>query len=60
MTAPGAGQVTAFFDQVASDWDQMRLAYYDESVATVPPGRTIQQPRRPSDRPGERRTGGQS
>jgi ubiquinone/menaquinone biosynthesis C-methylase UbiE len=27
-----AGQVTAFFDRVASDWDEMRLVYYDEAV----------------------------
>ena len=26
------GQVTAFFDRVASDWDEMRLVYYDEAV----------------------------
>lgn len=32
MTAPDAGTVTAFFDRVAGDWDEMRLAYYDESV----------------------------
>ena len=32
MTAPDAQRITAFFDQVASDWDEMRLAYYDESV----------------------------
>ena len=25
-------RVTAFFDRVASDWDQMRLVYYDEAV----------------------------
>jgi ubiquinone/menaquinone biosynthesis C-methylase UbiE len=27
-----AGQVTAFFDCIASDWDEMRLVYYDEAV----------------------------
>ncbi len=27
-----AGQITAFFDHVASDWDEMRLVYYDEAV----------------------------
>lgn len=27
-----ARQVTAFFERVASDWDTMRLAYYDERV----------------------------
>ncbi|MEO8688830.1 MAG: class I SAM-dependent methyltransferase [Solirubrobacteraceae bacterium] len=27
-----AGQITAFFDRVASDWDEMRLVYYDEAV----------------------------
>jgi len=32
VTAPDAQRITAFFDQVASDWDEMRLAYYDESV----------------------------
>jgi ArsR family transcriptional regulator len=32
MTAPDPGEITAFFDEVASDWDQMRLAYYDEAV----------------------------
>jgi len=32
VTVPDAQQITAFFDQVASDWDEMRLAYYDESV----------------------------
>ncbi len=25
-------RVTAFFDEVASDWDTMRIAYYDERV----------------------------
>jgi len=25
-------EIQAFFERVASDWDQMRLAYYDESV----------------------------
>jgi hypothetical protein len=24
--------VKAFFDRVASDWDTMRIAYYDERV----------------------------
>ena len=27
-----ASDVTAFFDRVASDWDEMRLVYYDEAV----------------------------
>jgi len=27
-----AAQVKAFFDDVASDWDTMRLSYYDERV----------------------------
>lgn len=27
-----AGQITAFFDRVATDWDEMRLVYYDEAV----------------------------
>ena len=27
-----ADQITAFFDRVASDWDEMRLVYYDEAV----------------------------
>jgi hypothetical protein len=26
------GDVKAFFDRVASDWDTMRIAYYDERV----------------------------
>ncbi len=25
-------EVKAFFDRVASDWDTMRIAYYDERV----------------------------
>ena len=25
-------RITAFFDRVAADWDQMRLVYYDEAV----------------------------
>jgi hypothetical protein len=25
-------RITAFFDRVAEDWDQMRLVYYDEAV----------------------------
>jgi hypothetical protein len=33
VTAPDAEQITAFFGQVASGWDEMRLAYYDESVS---------------------------
>jgi ubiquinone/menaquinone biosynthesis C-methylase UbiE len=28
----GAAHVRAFFDQVASDWDTMRLTFYDERV----------------------------
>src|SRR5215208_5089492 len=32
MSTPDTQRITAFFDQVASDWDEMRLAYYDESV----------------------------
>lgn len=32
MSGLSAGQVTAFFDRVASDWDEMRLVYYDEAV----------------------------
>jgi len=27
-----AKEVQAFFEQVASNWDTMRLAYYDERV----------------------------
>jgi hypothetical protein len=27
-----AKEVKAFFERVASDWDTMRLAYYDERV----------------------------
>jgi ArsR family transcriptional regulator len=27
-----AGQITALFDRVASDWDEMRVVYYDEAV----------------------------
>jgi len=32
MSELNAGAVTAFFDRVASDWDEMRLVYYDEAV----------------------------
>lgn len=32
MTELTAARVKAFFDEVASDWDTMRLAYYDERV----------------------------
>ena len=32
MSELTAGAVTAFFDRVASDWDEMRLVYYDEAV----------------------------
>jgi SAM-dependent methyltransferase len=32
MSGLNAGAVTAFFDRVALDWDEMRLAYYDEVV----------------------------
>ncbi len=32
MSALSAGEVKAFFDRVASDWDTMRIAYYDERV----------------------------
>lgn len=27
-----SSEIQAFFEQVAHDWDTMRLAYYDESV----------------------------
>ncbi|MBA2442948.1 MAG: methyltransferase domain-containing protein [Rubrobacter sp.] len=30
--SPTARDVQAFFEEVATDWDTMRLAYYDESV----------------------------
>ncbi len=32
MSELTARQVKAFFDEVASDWDTMRIAYYDERV----------------------------
>jgi ubiquinone/menaquinone biosynthesis C-methylase UbiE len=32
MSELNPGAVTAFFDRVASDWDEMRLVYYDEAV----------------------------
>jgi len=32
MTRHTAQSVKAFFDEVASDWDTMRIAYYDERV----------------------------
>lgn len=32
MTELSAAAVKAFFDDVASDWDTMRLSYYDERV----------------------------
>jgi ubiquinone/menaquinone biosynthesis C-methylase UbiE len=32
MSELNAGAVTAFFDRVASEWDEMRLVYYDEAV----------------------------
>jgi hypothetical protein len=30
-----ARDVKAFFEQVPTDWDEMRLAYYDERVRQV-------------------------
>lgn len=30
--APTTAEIQAFFERVATDWDTMRLAYYDESV----------------------------
>jgi ubiquinone/menaquinone biosynthesis C-methylase UbiE len=48
MTGPSAAAVKAFFDDVASDWDTMRLSYYDErvvdrmaSAAGVDPSMTV-------------------
>lgn len=32
MSTLSPGEVKAFFDRVASDWDTMRIAYYDERV----------------------------
>ena len=32
MTDLSTARVKAFFDEVASDWDTMRIAYYDEGV----------------------------
>jgi len=32
MSGLNAGAVTAFFDRVALDWDEMCLVYYDEAV----------------------------
>jgi ubiquinone/menaquinone biosynthesis C-methylase UbiE len=32
MSPLSSGEVKAFFDRVASDWDTMRIAYYDERV----------------------------
>jgi ubiquinone/menaquinone biosynthesis C-methylase UbiE len=48
MTELSAAKVKAFFDDVASDWDTMRLSYYDErvvermaSAAGVDPSMTV-------------------
>jgi len=32
VTAPDARKVTAFLDEVAGAWGEMRLAYYDQAV----------------------------
>ena len=32
MTDLTPERITAFFDRVAADWDEMRLVYYDEAV----------------------------